>query len=613
MKSARSRLLSAIVPSSAYFILWWTASLLIFLIFDILWCIDSGSFRPFTAYKTLYVFLFAATTLFSMPSVFTKKPWLQFGLLMALSLLLCANLMYARTYFCAIPLQSYAQAANLAGFGGSIVDSFRWSYLFVFMPPVAALIVDRRLLRRRTLPSALAYLLVLALSLLLCWSFLAGRGGFRQRMEQMSTNANDLNAIPPVFTVFVYLAYDYMVSNSPLSADDERMVADWFASHKAFADAAGPDSTLRSLPASPRSCVVILCESLESWPVGLKVDGVEVSPVLGALVADSAVYYNPCVLTQTRNGRSIDGQLVYLAGRHPMLKGIWSRTHTADAEYPSLPKALAGAVGAKSFLLTPDRRHVWNQDGVANALGFDARFYSDSWGTPSEEELTIDSYLSDSAFFARSCAEIAGAWPEGEPAFAMWVTHTGHNPFNLLKPSQKLAEFPGVENELVRDFLVTANYVDNSLGVILGYLASRSDFDDMLIVILGDHEGLAGHRAEICADPAYSYVSSLPFTPMIMIHGPRGGLDSRVIGQVDVYSAILDALGLYESYPWQGMGLSPFRAGHPGAAFSFLGEMEGEPVDTLTAGHLQRAPEVSDLLFRHPALAESEKVSKFMR
>ena len=45
---------------------------------------------------------------------------------------------------------------------------------------------------------------------------------------------------------------------------------------------------------------------------------------------------------------------------------------------------------------------------------------------------------------------------------------------------------------------MVANYTDYAIGSFIDYLKSRPDFDETMIVIAGDHEGLASDRMLLC-------------------------------------------------------------------------------------------------------------------
>ena len=573
---------------------WWGAVLLSFLWFDISWC-SFTSFRPFKAYLSIYIVLPAAATLFSLPAVLSRRWWIQGVVVLLLDLLFVANLMYARTYMVPIPLESYAIAGNLSGFGASVIDSLRWSDAMFLIVATAAAVLASRLAPRCQQMSGrqlLTYSSVLLGLLALSYVTIAGRGGFKERFASMARSVNDQQSAAPVYTLFCTLLYDWMTLNEPLTQQMRDEVADWLESHNERTGVYVPQALPDSL--GKRNVVLLLCESLESWPIGLTLEGKEITPFLNTLVADSTVYYCPKVLTQARDGRSIDAQLMYLAGQLPLSSGVYSMKY-ASSGYQTIPLAMKER-GASTYLLSADRPTTWNQGPIAAAMGLDSLYMASAWS----EVVTDGYYIPDGELFDKSISLMKDGviWPEGEQAFLMWVTHTGHNPFKLPDGLDQL-NLSGDYPELLGDFLATARYVDSSLEKIVDYIMSRDDSDDTAIVIVGDHEGLAVNRREF--SERYPWVDSRQFTPLIILNSPYHGRDDKVIGQVDVYSALLDISGLYGVYPWRGMGFSPFDSAHPGGAVGSTGTMlSGDvEIDSLTECHLRDAYPVADRMLRY--------------
>jgi len=205
------------------FLIWWTASLLLFLGFDLLWCIDIGSFKPFTDYISLYVFTLIAAGMVSLPAVWSLR-WVEFTLLELIACLLTANLMYATTYYVPIPLESYLLAGNLSTIGPSVAEAFKTRYLILPLIPAAALVFTSH--TRHIVKSGQWRLPWLAAGGVCCavgWLMIAGRGGFRARMKLM--NRNGLAA--PVYTVFASLTYDLMTATEPLTPEAREEIDSW--------------------------------------------------------------------------------------------------------------------------------------------------------------------------------------------------------------------------------------------------------------------------------------------------------------------------------------------------------------------------------------------------
>lgn len=84
--------------------------MLTLLAFDLLW-MSQTTFRPF-CFLPFWPYLLLATTLLALPALFTKSRWVHAALLLIVDGVMVANLMYCRTYFNAIPAQSYLLAGE---------------------------------------------------------------------------------------------------------------------------------------------------------------------------------------------------------------------------------------------------------------------------------------------------------------------------------------------------------------------------------------------------------------------------------------------------------------------------------------------------------------------
>lgn len=105
-----------------------------FMLFDILWCIPTtfASLSTVECYTTKLI----ATLILLIPYAFFRMWKTETLIMFLLDFLLIANLMYFRTYYTAIPLNSYGLSGNLADFTGSVFDSLRWYDILSHYPPL---------------------------------------------------------------------------------------------------------------------------------------------------------------------------------------------------------------------------------------------------------------------------------------------------------------------------------------------------------------------------------------------------------------------------------------------------------------------------------------------
>lgn len=96
--------------------------------FNLLWCMLS-TFTPFSKIET-YLDTILVSLFLLLPLVCFRAVKTTLVIFFLLDGLLISNLMYFRTYFTAIPLDSYLLIDNLSDFTSSVFDSWRMVDLF---------------------------------------------------------------------------------------------------------------------------------------------------------------------------------------------------------------------------------------------------------------------------------------------------------------------------------------------------------------------------------------------------------------------------------------------------------------------------------------------------
>lgn len=676
-----------------------------FLLFDLLWCLDT-TFSSFS-YPIAYLSKSILALLLTLPLVLRAPCWVEAVIALATDLFLVANLLYFRTYYTAIPLESYALAGNLRDFTASVTESLRWPDLLFPLSTAAALLAARRMPQPRLPRRGLVrYANALLLSSLLTAALLAGKGGFRRSYEAMLVH-RQLSATTTysLFGTLLYEALRERVEFTPeLAGEVERWLA---AGHPAagaeeaaeelsagggsaageeaigrrhsttdalstgndgkeadalrtgaLADAphaAQPDTGLKphsaaqpgtpsdaspaarpnlhfgthsgshsgtpptataaarssahpsahparpkTFPGDRRRVVVIFVESLESWVLERSVEGQELTPCLNRLLHEERTLYAPQVVTQVKGGRSIDAQLLVTAGLLPLENGCWS-ARCPHAAYPSLVKAFRQRhPGARALLFTPDKEIVWNQMIVAREFGFDSllshkHFRNDrTTGTGSRRRLC------DGAFFNQCLEKLAEPQMLPDTAgacYLQFVTYSSHHPFVIPEELHRIHLRQEMPRRL-RDYLTAVNYVDHALGEFIAALRRNPRLSDAMIVITGDHEGLASERPALASSAAgRGLVSEGRFTPLIVVNAPAAMRCTDTVGQIDIYPTLLDLLGL-DGYHWRGLGRSLLRADAPRAAVDPRLERVGAAIDSTTEQHLRQAWSLSDRIIR---------------
>lgn len=566
------------------------------ILFDAIWCIDT-TFASFSYLETYLSKLFIATLLL-LPYILFKSKGVESVILFCLDSLLICNLLYFRTYYTHIPLSSYGLAGNLADFTASVRDSFRMIDILLPLSSVVTIFIALRRPDRkgislvRRFPGYFAVLVGTAALNAVC---LGVKGGFHQAFNAVRQSSYLCSSSAPMFTVFGCMYYDLTEQQQKITPEIEQRIESWLDAQPAWTPL--PDSVEKR-----RNCILILAESFESWVLEQEVDGQEITPCLNRLLKEPTTLYAPHVLTQVKGGRSIDAQLMINAGMLPLNSGAYSSLFP-DNHYATLPKAMHELKHSRNYLLTIDKVSTWNQGAIAYSFGLDTIIaYHDF---RKAEAFGTHKRIGDVPFFEQCSEKISDGevWKQDETVFMQFVTYSGHAPFVLPQHLQEISFSDSIPAKAA-DYMKTARYTDKALGQFVDFLKSRPEYKETLIVITGDHEGLAFYRNELCQAPATrGIVSDKPYTPLIILNSPVGMRYEDVMGQIDIYPTLLQLLGL-ERYPWKGMGQSILSPAKRGLAVGSHLNVEGDASDSLTLHHLQEAHDIADLMLRFDYLKD---------
>lgn len=563
---------------------------LTFVAFDVIWCMDTtfASFSFFETYATKIIATLALVGVY----VLTRSRWAQIVVMALLDVLLIANLMYFRTYYSAIPASSYLEAGNLADFKASVTDSLRWADIVLPLITIATAVMAFRYKTTKRQPLAavlkwwaapLAGFALLLTGVNLC------KGGFHKSLRSVRQSAYLCSADAPIFSVFGCIWYDITDAAEPITPEKQAEIEQWLASQPKHQPA-------DSVTEKRSNLLIVFAESLESWVLEKKVDGKEITPCLNRLLKEKSTLYAPNVLTQVKGGRSIDAQLMICSGLLPLMSGTYSSLYYDNTFY-TLQKAMRGLKHSRSYLLTIDKVSTWNQGAVARSFGTDTIIsYHDFKMT---EAFGTHKRIGDASFFqqCREKIERGEVWKPGESVYMQFVTYSGHAPFKLPDHLRTIT-FPASIPEKAADYMTTAHYTDKAIGDFVAYLKTLPQYKETIVVIVGDHEGLASYRQELVGNPACrGLVSDKQLTPFIVLNSPVGMRYDKFMGQIDIYPTLLNLMQL-DAYRWHGLGQSILDPRKQGVAVGSVMNVEGTGSDK-EVERLKEAHTVSDYMLRY--------------
>ena len=469
--------------------------------------------------------------------------WLVWIPLTLLTVWCMMQLYYCRAYDDLMPWRSLMITDNVnSTLLASTASLMRWQDLLVVVPflaLVAFCLMGKRVQDDGSRYKLFFYTLVAAL-VTGAVGYLDGTVNYEKRFLHKFSNRDYYaqNGLLPysTFTLYQSLMKGHVVSDEE-RAEVQRFLAEEVPQYS--------DNTFCRV--EDRNLVLFIVESLHTWPIGMEVDGREVTPVLNRLVAGEDVIYAPHVLFQTSHGHSSDAHFIYNTGLAPLRDGVVA-VDWGDGGYPTLAAALDG-YDCREIICTPGVN--WNQYVTARTYGFDTLYTRDDLNAAGAFRRHND--IDDAAL-----TEFAGQLLPHlrQPFFLEMVTMTMHVPYTNGKSRPSWITASDTLTAEARDYLNCVNITDSCIGAFLNDLHSHGLHQNTVVAIVSDHTQIYLNRVKGMSD--YEWNDDDWGIPMIIAGCDTTLRYDPVIGQIDVFPTLLDVMGVND-YPWKGFGHSILR------------------------------------------------------
>lgn len=293
--------------------------------------------------------------------------------------------------------------------------------------------------------------------------------------------------------------------------------------------------------AEGKNVIFVWLESLQTFVINNELHGEEITPFLNSLINDS--YYFENFYHQTEQGKTADSEFVSETSLYPLPSGAVYFTH-GDNTYQSLPQML-GKNGYSTSVFHANNSSFWNRNVMYKTLGIDHFYDINAYNVTDEN--TVGWGLKDKDFFEQSMKYLTSL---KEPYYTRMITLTNHHPFSLDEEDATLMPFDS-NSRTLNQYFQTVRYLDESLELFFDELKAAGEYDDAIIVLMGDHYGISDFHDRAMA----MYLEKEEITPYdhiqlqrvplyIHIPGEKGEVISTVSGQVDIKPTLLHLLGI---------------------------------------------------------------------
>lgn len=474
-----------------------------------------------------------------------------FGINLFVSLLLIADIVYARYFSDVISMAVLKQAKLATGVQDSVLALIRprdLAYLldlFILMP---ALWLIKRKSAQRVGLDWISRVTLFCVCLLLGTNLVqASTASLQQRQPGLIRALWDKQVVANNIGALNYHAMDLwryakkQATTTRLPDEEQQYITSWFAEQGAKA------THKYSKTMQGKNLIMVQLEAFQGFVLNLEMNGQEVTPNLNRLSKQSLTFNN--AYYQTAMGGTSDAEFLANVSLFP------ARDGTAYYEYASNSlQSLALAAKKKGYstaVMHPFRPGFWNRPTMYATLGFDAYLNQEHF----EQDERFGMGLADHSFYRQAVAEMRQLQ---QPFYTFLISLSSHFPFTDpsvdLTDRLKLGEFSGTQ---LGNFLLNAHYADEAIGLLIEELKTANLWDNSIVVFYGDHAAVppANNQqlAQLLADG--NELNAVEWQQaqkvVMMMHLPQDKLQGDInlaVGQIDVFPTVANLLGFDACY-----------------------------------------------------------------
>ncbi|MFD3448387.1 LTA synthase family protein [Microbacteriaceae bacterium 4G12] len=477
-------------------------------------------------------------------SLFAKGPKRNYVALIIdfiMTVILIGNVMFYGFYNDFVTLPVLMQTSNFNGLGSSVKELFSYKLVLVFADIIVLFYFLKKknhLWKTDRIINPIKSLYFLAAIAV----FFANLALAEVERPELLTRSFDRVMLVKNLGLYVHQIYDLGLQAKSTS---QKVFADGSKTQEVQnyvkTTAVNPDPAMFG-KAQGKNVIVVSLESTQSFLIGAKVNGQEVTPFLNQFMKES--YYFDNFYHQTGQGKTSDAEFMIDNSLYPLSRGAVFFTN-ANNEYVATPEILHQQ-GYYTAVFHANNATFWNRNIMYPSLGYD-RFFNEL-DYKETKDTKIGWGLKDKEFFDQSVDKLQTL---KQPFYTRFITLTNHFPFTY-DNSIKMIEPFNSGDETLDNYFVTARYEDEALKEFITRLKQTGIYDNSIIVFYGDHYGISDNHNRAMAQ----YLGKTEITPYdhmllqrtpLFIHVPgqtEGKTISDPAGEVDVKPTILHLLGV---------------------------------------------------------------------
>ena len=470
-------------------------------------------------YKTLFIDLSVNAILGSFVYLFkVNKQYYYLAILMFLNTFVCTvNAIYYSWYSSFASFSLLSALGQVGEVGDAVLAKLKVIYFIYLIPFGLFIYINSRLNKkdyfsymRKIEKGKIMFVSTLVISTILLGLNMAmvSKGSYSSLQKQWNRES-----IVKSFGIVIYQGNDlfqtsYSKMNSLFGYDEAaRKFVDYYNNREVEES----DNKYTGM-FEGKNVIMMHLESMMTFFVDLKINGVEITPNLNKLTKEGL--YFSSFYPEISVGTSSDTEFTVNTSLLPVSSGTVFVSYY-NREYVSLEKLLSDK-GYYTFSMHGNKASMWNRNKMHPSLGYKDMYFEDKYNI----DEVVGLGLSDHSFYNQIMPILTDIENKNTNYMGTIITLSNHTPFNDLEhypeldltyKTTKLNEETGVEEEVVYDYLEgtkrgnyikSAHYADMALGEFFDSINNSDIMKNTVFVMYGDHDAKL-NRSEF--DRYYNY------------------------------------------------------------------------------------------------------------
>lgn len=456
-------------------------------------------------YKTLFIDLSVNAILGSFVYLFkVNKQYYYLAVLMFLNTFVCTvNAIYYSWYSSFASFSLLSALGQVGEVGDAVLAKLKVIY-FIYLIPFGLFIYINSRLNKKDYFSYMRKIekgkimfvstLVISTILLVLNMAMVSKGSYSSLQKQWNRES-----IVKSFGIVIYQGNDlfqtsYSKMNSLFGYDEAaRKFVDYYNNREVEES----DNKYTGM-FEGKNVIMMHLESMMTFFVDLKINGVEITPNLNKLTKEGLYFSN--FYPEISVGTSSDTEFTVNTSLLPVSSGTVFVSYY-NREYVSLEKLLSDK-GYYTFSMHGNKASMWNRNKMHPSLGYKDMYFEDKY----DIDEVVGLGLSDHSFYKQIMPILTEIENKNTNYMGTIITLSNHTPFNDLEhypeldltyKTTKLNEETGVEEEVVYDYLEgtklgnyikSAHYADVALGEFFDSINNSDVMKNTVFVMYGDHD-----------------------------------------------------------------------------------------------------------------------------